>query len=82
MLEGKLLLRDKRLEEAAAAFRRAVKADDAEPIPHYLLAGALRQIGKTEESKAELAAFRRAQEIEKERKFRSLVVEIQRREQP
>jgi tetratricopeptide (TPR) repeat protein len=82
VLEGKLLLRDKRLEEAAAAFRRAVKADDAEPIPHYLLAGALRQIGKTEESKAELAAFRRAQEIEKERKFRSLVVEIQRREQP
>jgi tetratricopeptide (TPR) repeat protein len=82
VLEGKLLLRDKRLEEAAAAFRRAVKADDAEPIPHYLLAGALRQIGKTEESKTELAAFRRAQEIEKERKFRSLVVEIQRREQP
>jgi lipopolysaccharide biosynthesis regulator YciM len=82
VLEGKLALRDSRPADAVAAFRRAVAANAEEPVPHYLLATALRQVGKVAESKAELEIFRNAQAAEKARKFRTLVVEIQRRESP
>lgn len=80
VLRGKLLARDGLQREAIAAFRKAVAANPEEPTPHYLLATTLRQAGQTDESKLEFEAFRKAQEKDKARRFRTLVVEIQRRE--
>lgn len=80
VLKGKLLARDHHPAEAITAFRKAVAANPEEPTPRYLLATTLRQLGKIEESTVELQAFRRAQENDKARRFRTLVVEIQRRE--
>ncbi|MFN0166002.1 MAG: hypothetical protein ACKV22_06190 [Bryobacteraceae bacterium] len=53
-----------------------VQVHPDEPSSHYLLATALRQAGKAEESRLEFEAYRRAQEKEKAREFRTLRVEI------
>lgn len=82
VLEGKLALKDGRVNQAIAAFHQAKTANPEEPVPIYLLATALRQAGKSEESAAEFKAFRSAVATENARKFRTLVVEIQRQEIP
>ncbi len=76
VLLGKLAVEEKRPLDAVAAFRKAVSVHPDEPSSHYLLATALRQAGKAEESRLEFDAFRRAQEKEKAREFRTLRVEI------
>jgi predicted Zn-dependent protease len=81
VLRGKLLLRENRAADAAAAFREAVTANPDEPTPRYLLATTLRQMGAAEDSKRQFEAFRTARDKEKTRKFRTLVVEIQRRDE-
>ena len=79
VLAGKLALREKHSAGALAAFHKATDLNPAEPSAYYLLATTLRDLGRTDESKAAFEAFRRVQSEEKARKFRTLVIEILKR---
>ena len=76
LLSGKVLLEQGRHGDAVAAIRRAAARNPDEPSAHYLLATTLRQLGKIEESKSAFETFKQAQENEKKRQLRRLLVEI------
>jgi Flp pilus assembly protein TadD len=54
---GKALLLAGNAEAAAAALRRAIALNPADPSPHYQLARALEKMGKTDEARQEWQRF-------------------------
>ncbi|PYV20423.1 MAG: hypothetical protein DMG27_23085, partial [Acidobacteria bacterium] len=57
---GDLRIRQHRLAEAEAALRRAIALDPSFPDPHYLLGRVLSAVGRTDEARAEFAAFEKS----------------------
>jgi len=57
---GDLRIRQHRLAEAEAALRRAIALDPSFPDPHYPLGRVLSAVGRTDEARAEFAAFEKS----------------------
>ena len=57
---GDLRIRQHRLAEAEAALRRAIALDPSFPDPHYPLGRVLSSLGRTDEARAEFAAFEKS----------------------
>jgi predicted Zn-dependent protease len=75
LLLGKILGDTLRDEGAVQALRRAIHLRGNDPRIHYILAQALQRLGRTAESKAAFAAYRRARAARNANE-RALMVEI------
>jgi tetratricopeptide (TPR) repeat protein len=75
VLLGRVLVDKKQSLKAVAAFHEAARLAPQVATTHYLLATALRRLGRSEESRRAFQAFEDAQAAERARKSHGLLVE-------
>jgi Flp pilus assembly protein TadD len=63
---GIVLMQRRQWQEAAMELSRAIALDAKQPVPHFQLARAYKQLGKKDEAQAELAEFKRLSAAETE----------------
>jgi Flp pilus assembly protein TadD len=76
LLLGKVLAAEKRYTEAERPLRTAARLERDDPAPHYQLARTLQKLGKPVEARQAMEAYQRAKPHQKEREFRTLLVQI------